>query len=159
MAYKKRLDLRFVIYSLEDIHVGIRQLERSLATADIEPGDSGMLKMSYSRGARWTVSEEPQRGASHFGEARTPHLRPLMFNIFCVYRDRKTLLESIKGIHKFVDMKIAIEEHDLYPGLSGDVPDFESSSPCGVWAVTRVRPEIPEMSFFTHSPIWGDYDH
>lgn len=159
MVHNRRLDLRFVFYSLDDIHEGIRQLERSLAVADIEPGDSGILKISQSRGARWTVSEEPERGASHFGEGRPPHLRPLMFNISCVYRDRKNLLKSIKGIHKFVNMKVTVEELDLYPGLSGDVPDFESSSPCGIWAVTKVWGAIPEESFFTNSPIWRDYDH
>jgi len=146
---ENRLDIRFIVYDVADIYFGMNELVKSVRVADIEPGNSGVLSLRHDRGARWTIREEYDSNLPR----NNPHVEPLMFSLFCIFYDREVMLESLKGVRKFVDT--ALVGRRLEPGLRGDVPDFASSSPCGFWEVTRVRPDSPTGFRFNDTPIWN----
>jgi hypothetical protein len=154
MGYAEhRFDVRFIVFSPEDVHAGLKMIENQLKSADIDFGDSGIVSLKYERAARWTVSPfDKESGLPLDYPKKDPHLEPLMFNLTCTFVDRAFLREALGGVHRFFDMQLNGEP--LREGLRGDVPDFQASAPCGEWQLTRVRLEPPQ--FYDSQTIW-DY--
>lgn len=148
-----RFDVRFVVFSPEDVHLGLRAIETQIKSADVENGDSGIASMKYHRAARWTVSEFNNGSSGPVdGPRKEPHLTPLMFNLTCAFPDREFLRQALAGVHSFFDTQLHGEP--IHPGLRGDVPDFNASAPCGEWQISQVEVEWP--NFYFGRPIWGN---
>ncbi len=97
-----RLDIRFIVFTHDDIYEGLRQLLKSAKTADVEPGDSGVISASMGRAARWTIRKEHDADMP----PKPAHLEPFAFNLWFIYRDRNELVETLKHFIQIIPHQI-----------------------------------------------------
>jgi hypothetical protein len=149
-----RLDIRFIVFTHDDIYEGLRQLLKSAKTADVEPGDSGVIAASVGRAARWTIRNEHDVDMP----PKPAHLEPFAFNLWFLYRDRNELVETLKHFIQIIPHQIRqlSDSANLSAEMQEHVPGMGGNGPMGLWELTRVRLEPPTAHRFRDTPIW-DY--
>jgi hypothetical protein len=152
MSSDLRFDVRFIVFTVDDIYEAIHRLTKSARKAVAEPGTAGYISLHIERAARWTIREERDRELP----LKRAHLAPLMFNLFFLFPREEELVETLLGLTQALHYDLPGPRAKLEAGLSGHVPGTGQNGPMGLWQLTPVHPEAPSAYRFSDSPIW-DY--
>jgi hypothetical protein len=144
-----RLDVRFIVFSVEDAVEQLKQLLKSVKTSDIEPDDSGIVPAILPRAARWTIRNEHDDSVPR----RDPHMNPLMLNLWFLFYDRRDLVGILTHLIHLLPGQV--DPEDFVPGAHDDIPGNGMNGPMGLWELTRVHVEPPTAYRFDDTPIWN----
>ena len=138
------LDVRWVVFSKDDIHSGLRQLIQSLNVAGTGAGASGVLSLRLPRGARWTVRVEEKDSVNH--------LAPMMFYVSHPFVSQDELIAALRKLAK--SLRSELREDALVFGMNGRIFGSGMENPIGAWHLSRLISEGPYSESFNGSDAW-----
>jgi hypothetical protein len=149
MSSDLRFDVRFVVFTRDDIFEGVHRLTKSAVKSRAQPGDYGYASLDVEKAAKWTIREA--RDATM--PRKRAHLDPLMFNLWFLFSSREDLVDTLTGLTRALTYQL--ERSRLEPGMSDHVPGTGMNGPMGLWELTRVHVEPPTAYRFDETPIWN----